>query len=79
MNMEKHLGKVAYWIGIICSLLALLTRGLAMLGIWTATLAGAASPGRIPLSYRSFLDGAVLFFLMAIASSVVLWAEGQKS
>jgi hypothetical protein len=78
--MEKHLCKVAYWIGIICTVLALLTRGLAMLGIWTATLAGGAgSTGRIPLSYRSFLDGAVLFFLMAIASSVALWAEAQKS
>jgi uncharacterized membrane protein YiaA len=38
--MEEHLCKVAYWIGIICTVLALLTRGLAMLGIWTATLAG---------------------------------------
>ncbi len=50
-----------------------------MVGIWVAPLAGAGAVGRIPLSYKSFLDGAVLFFLMAIASSVTLWDKTQKS
>jgi len=38
----------------------------------------ASDLGKIPISYRSFLDGAILFFIMAIASSVVAWAKAQK-
>jgi len=75
MNMEKQLCSAAYWIGIISSVLAVIGRGLAALGIFVST----AVPGKTPISYRSFLDGAMLFFVMAIASSVTMWAKGQNS
>jgi flagellar biosynthesis protein FliR len=74
--MEKQLCNAAYWIGLISSVLALITRGFAVLGIFVFPV---TSSGKIPLSYRSFLDGAMLFFVMAIASSVTMWAKAQKS
>jgi hypothetical protein len=77
MNMEKQFSSAAYWLGIISSVLALITRGLSALGVVLFPV--VSSPGKIPISYRSFLDGAILFFTMAIASSVTMWAKSQKS
>jgi hypothetical protein len=76
MNMEKQLCTVAYWLGIASTVVALITRALAMIGVWVLP---AATPGKIPLSYKSFLDGAMLFFVIAIASSVTMWVKQQKS
>jgi hypothetical protein len=73
--MEKQLCTVAYWIGIISTVLALITRALAVVGVFVFT----GTPGKVPISYRSFLDGAMLFFVMAIASSVAMWVKQQKS
>jgi hypothetical protein len=75
-NLEKQLFKTAYWIGIISTALALITRGLATIGVFIFPL---PSPGRIPITYRTFLEGAILFFIMAIASSVAIWAKAQRS
>jgi uncharacterized membrane protein YiaA len=75
-DMEKQLYTVTYWIGVICTVLALITRALAMVGVWVLPV---ATSGKIPLSYKSFLDGAMLFFVMAIASSVAIWVKAQKA
>ena len=77
--MEERLGKVAYWIGIICTVVAVVGRGLAMIGVWVVPVGGGPSPGRVPLSYKSFLDGAVMFYVMAIASSAATWVKAHKS
>jgi hypothetical protein len=74
--MEKQLSTVAYWIGVISTVLALITRLLAVIGV---RVFPAVTEGKIPISYRSFLDGAMLFFVMAIASSVAMWIKQQKS
>ena len=74
--MEKQLSTVAYWIGVISTVLALITRLLAMMGVLVLP---AQTLGKNPISYRSFLDGAMLFFVMAIASSVAMWVKQQKS
>ncbi len=74
--MEKQLATAAYWIGLVSTVLALITRGLTVLGIFVFPV---STPGKIPISYRSFLDGAILFFIMAIASSVIVWAKAQKA
>ena len=75
--MEKQLSMAAYWAGIVSTLLALVTRGLAMFGIYAMP---TAQPGvaKVPISYRTFLEGAVLFFVMAIAGSVITWAKTQR-
>lgn len=54
--MEKQLSTVAYWIGIISTVLALITRLLAVFGVFVSTSAS----GKIPITYRSFLNGAIL-------------------
>jgi hypothetical protein len=74
--LEKQLSTAAYWIAIVSTVLALITRGLAVLGIFVFPV---SSPGKIPISYRTFLDGAILFFIMAIASSVIAWAKKQEA
>jgi carbon starvation protein CstA len=78
MGMEKQLVSIAYWAGIVCTILALLSRGLLMIGVLVFPLM-ASTPTHILLSPRSFLDGALLFFVMAIASSGVVWAKAQQS
>jgi putative Ca2+/H+ antiporter (TMEM165/GDT1 family) len=75
MNVEKQLTTAAYWLGILCAIIALVTRLCAMVGVFVFH----ATEGKIPLSYRTFLDGAILFFMMAIASSVVTWVKAQRS
>lgn len=75
--MEKKLATAAYWIGVVCTALALIMRGLAVLGVYLFSPTAVA--GRNPISYRSFLEGAVLFFVMAIAGAVVAWVKEQKA
>jgi len=70
--MEKQLSTIGYWLGLICTVLALIFRGLTALGIFLPRM---GPPGGNPLSYMSFLHGAVLFFLLGIAS----WCRSPKS
>ena len=77
--MEKQLAAAAYWIGVVCTVLALIARGLAAMGVWGVPLSGGGGhPGTTPLSYKSFLDGAMLFFVMAIASAVIAWGKRKR-
>jgi len=76
--MEKRLSLVAFWIGIVCTVLALISRGLSMIGVLVFPLM-ASSPTHTTLSPKSFLDGAMLFFVMAIASSATAWAKAQRT
>jgi|HubBroStandDraft_1064217.scaffolds.fasta_scaffold257401_2 hypothetical protein len=75
--MERQLATTAYWLGIVSTVIALITRGLAMLGIFavSTTFGGKGNP----ITYRTFLEGAVLFFVMGIASSVAVWAKERKA
>ncbi len=73
--MEKQLSTTAYWIGVLSTVIALITRLLAAVGVFVFT----PTPGKAPISYRTFLDGAMLFFIMAIASSVAAWVKQQKA
>ncbi|MGB6691866.1 MAG: hypothetical protein WBE76_28830 [Terracidiphilus sp.] len=75
--MEKQLATAAYWIGIVSTILALIMRGLALVGIFA--FSGAVVGGRNPISFRTFLEGAILFFMMAIASTAITWLKEQKA
>jgi len=63
----EQLTVTAYWIASISAGLAVILRLLAFFGIWVFRL----SPGRATISHMTFRDGAVLFFLMAIAGSLL--------
>lgn len=64
--MEKHLSVVGYWLGLICTVVALICRIFIAFNV-TPLRIGAN--GGIAISYISFFHGAALFFLLAIASS----------
>jgi len=74
--MERQLTLGAYWIGLGSTVAALVTRVLAMFGYFSALPSPA---GNTPISYRTFFEGAELFFLMAIAGSVLMWARTSKT
>ena len=63
--MEKQLSLFGYWLGLICTVLALFFRFLYAIRLippfWGV-------PGFSALSYVTFFHGAALFFLLSIAS-----------
>jgi hypothetical protein len=77
--LEKQISLAAYWIGIISTVIAVIMRGLAVVGVFAFPYVTNPTGGKIPVSYRTFLEGAILFFIMAIASMVIAWVKGQKS
>lgn len=70
--MEKQLSVVGYWLGLICTVLALIFRMFTVLNIFPLHM---GAPGGNAISYLSFFHGAALFFLLAIAS----WCRTAKS
>jgi len=70
--MEKQLSVLGYWLGLICTVLALIFRMLSALNL---NLPRIGAPGGNSISYLSFFHGAALFFLLAIAS----WCRTAKS
>ena len=70
--MENQLSVLSYWLGVVCTGLALIFRmctALNMIPPHTGASGGNA------VSYMSFLHGAVVFFLLTIAS----WCRTTKS
>ena len=63
--MEKYIIRVSYWLGILCVVLAFLARAINFLGPDSLHFYNQGNP----VGYHSFLDGAVLFFLTAIATA----------
>ncbi len=70
--MEKHLSVVGYWLGVSCTVLALIFRLFIALNITPPHL---GVPSGIGISYLTFFHGAALFFLLSIAS----WCSTAKS
>jgi hypothetical protein len=70
--MEKQILIVSYWLGLICTVLAFVFR---MLTAFNVVIPHMGAPGGNAISYMSFLHGAALFFLLAIAS----WCRTAKS
>ena len=70
--MEKQLSLLGYWLGLLCTVLALIFRMFTALNMIPPFI---GLPGGSAISYLSFLHGAVLFFLLAIAS----WCRTAKS
>jgi len=70
--MEKQLSLLGYWLGLICTILALILRALAAVKIYPPLV---GTPGGTAISYMSFVHGAALFFLLTIAS----WCRTAKS
>ena len=72
--MEKHIVKWSYRLGMVSAVIALVLRAFNAFGIWLPT---AITQGRT-LWYMSFYKGALLFFLMAIATANRIWSRNQQ-
>lgn len=63
--MEKIFLRVSYWLGVICIVLALLSKALNAVGVDVLTFNTRGNE----IGYHSYVLGVVLFFLMAIATA----------
>ena len=68
--MEKHLSTLGYWLGLICTVLALILRVIARFHVIDFPVGGGNR-----IDFGTFLHGAELFFLLSIAS----WCRGAKA
>jgi hypothetical protein len=73
--MEKHIMRWSYWLGVICVVLAVATRFLNTLGLPTMLLQTRGNS----ISYRSFVDGALLFLITSIATAGFAWFKRQST
>lgn len=70
--MEEQLSTIGYWLGLVCTVVALILR---MFLVPNMIFPGIAVSGGMAISYQGFLHAAALFFLLAIAS----WCRTAKS
>lgn len=63
--MGNHIVRWSYWIGVACAVIAVIARVLNLIG---APLLLFPTRGN-PVGYRTFLDGALLFFVISIATA----------
>jgi hypothetical protein len=72
--MEKHIMRWSYWLGVVCVVLAVVTRFLNTLGLPPMLLQTRGNG----ISYRSFVDGALLFLITSIATAGFAWFKRQN-
>lgn len=63
--MEKRILVVSYWLGVLCTVLALICRGFMAANVMPPQFGLA---GGLLVSYNSFFHGAGLFLLLTIAT-----------
>ena len=71
--MEKSILTISYWLGVMCTVLAVAMRVLNMLGVSFYEIMTRGNP----IAFRTFLNGAMLFFLAAIASAAYSWHKSR--
>ena len=73
--MEKQIVTWSYWLGLLSSLIALGLRSLNAFGILTSQVVKQGQT----IWYMSFYKGALLFFLIAIATATYASVGGEKT
>jgi hypothetical protein len=72
--MEKLVMRLSYWLCLLCAALALITRGLAALNLPSVAF---ISSGISAISYHSFVDGVILFFMTGVTTAAYVWVKQQ--
>ena len=72
--MTKQITEWAYWVGLVCTAVAVVWRGLSFLGLGSMEL---GSGGRV-VGTITLYKAALLFFVMAIASASHARSAEQK-
>jgi hypothetical protein len=75
IKMEKQIMRWSYWLGVVSVVLAIVTRFLNTLGLPTMLLQTRGNS----ISYRSFVDGALLFLVTSIATAGFAWFKRQST
>lgn len=68
--MEKQIVTYTYWLGVISMAVALVWRVLNVVGVKGTVMT---------INYMTFYKGALLFFLLAVATTSYVWLKSQKS
>jgi uncharacterized membrane protein YhaH (DUF805 family) len=66
--MESQIERYSYWLGVVCVVIAVVLRAADAMGMGAFATRGAN------IGYMSFLKGALLFLLVAIATANHRWA-----
>jgi hypothetical protein len=73
-GMVKYIGVTSYWLGVVFSVVAVVTRIGNALGY---ELAHVSTRGN-NIDFRSFLDAGLLFLFIAIASANYEWFQSRQ-
>lgn len=72
--MERMILRYSYWLGVACAVIAVLWRIANFFNLWVSTYV----PG-FTIAYMTFMKGAVLFFLLSIATAQFMAHGSTKS
>jgi len=72
--VEKHVVKWTYWLGIACAAIALIIRGLQVVGMYVTDYL----PLWVRIGYMSFYKAGLLLLAVSIASATTMSARSQK-
>jgi hypothetical protein len=73
-GMVKHIAVVSYWLGVVCSVIAVVARICNALGIVFLHILTKGNS----IDIRSFLDAGLLFLFIAIASANFEWLQSRQ-
>lgn len=66
--MEKNVIKWSYWLGVVCSVIAVLTRTCGLVGLNLSAFPQIGSS----VVYQRFVDRAFFFFIISIATETYM-------
>jgi hypothetical protein len=72
--MEKHVMRLSYGLCLASAALALITRILSALSVPSVIFPGS---GMSAVSYHSFMDGVILFFMVSVTTAAYVWVKKQ--
>ena len=72
--MEKHVMRLSYGLCLVSAALALITRILSALNVPSIIFPGS---GISAVSYHSFMDGVILFFMTSVTTAAYVWVKKQ--
>ena len=73
--MERLIVKGSFWLGSFCAALALIARGLDVVGINTLNFSTKGSE----IGYHTYMNATFLFYLLSIALTTYLGFSAQSS
>jgi len=73
--MEKLIMRWSYWLGVTSVVVAVVSRVLNSMGLSTVLLQTKGDT----ISFRTFVNGALLFLVTSIATAGYAWFHQQKN